>query len=173
MIPGDEWLQTVQEYLTNEVRTEILRVNWSDDEFYTIVLTLLIADERELLRTLEERIDEMNPDTSLLVLFIHYYFKKNIYSRCKHYMSLADKNHPIFDLYRLKIFVADKEFDKAIPLLNDMLGDFPSSPELFYLAGDMYQKSDEQGEAKSFFAMAGQLDPFRFKTEDSSFELNF
>lgn len=172
MNPGEEWLQTVREYLTNEVRTEILREEWNDDEFFTIILTLLIADERELLRTLEERLDEMSPDTSLLVLFIHYYFKKNIYSRCKHYMSLAEKNIPIFDLYRLKIFVADKEFEKAIPLLNEMLGEYPSCPELFYLAGDMYQKSDEEGEAKSFFAMAAQLDPYRFQ-EDSSFELKF
>lgn len=173
MNPSPEWVETVEKYLTNEVRTEILRETWNEDEFFTIVLTLLIADERELLRTLEERIDEMKPDTSLLVLFIHYYFKKNIYSRCKHYMGLAEKNHPIFDLYRLKIFVADKEFDKAIPLLNEMLGEYPSSPDLFYLAGDMYQKNDEQGEAKSFFAMASQLDPFRFQTEDSSFELKF
>lgn len=173
MNPDDEWLETVRGYLTNEVRTEILRETWTDDEFFTIILTLLIADERELLRTLEERLDGMQPDNSLLVLFIHYYFKKNIYSRCKHYMNLADKNLPIFDLYRLKIFVADKEFDKAIPLLNEMLGEFPSCPELFYLAGDMYQKSNEQGEAKSFFAMAAQLDPFRFQMEDSSFELKF
>lgn len=173
MNPSPEWVETVQGYLTNEVRTEILRGTWSDDEFFTIILTLLIADERELLRTLEERIDEMKPDTSLLVLFIHYYFKKNIYSRCKHYMSLAEKNHPIFDLYRLKIFVADKEFDKAIPLLNEMLGEYPSSPELFYLAGEMYEKSDEQGEAKSFFAMASQLDPYRFQNQNSSFELKF
>ncbi|MDZ7718394.1 MAG: glycosyltransferase [Balneolaceae bacterium] len=173
MNPSIEWVETVQDYLTNEVRTEILREEWSDDEFFTIILTLLIADERELLRTLEERIDEMKPDTSLLVLFIHYYFKKNIYSRCKHYMSLAEKNHPIFDLYRLKIFVADKEFGKAIPLLNEMLGEYPSSPELFYLAGDMYEKNDDQGEAKSFFAMASQLDPYRFKNQDSSFELKF
>lgn len=173
MNPSAEWVEAVQKYLTNEVRTEILRKEWTDDEFFTIILTLLIADERELLRTLEERIDEMKPDTSLLVLFIHYYFKKNIYSRCKHYMSLAEKNHPIFDLYRLKIFVADKEFDKAIPLLNEMLGEFPSSPELFYLAGEMYEKNDEQGEAKSFFAMASQLDPYRFQNQDSSFELKF
>ena len=169
MNPSEEWLETVREYLTNEVRTEILRTDWSEDELFTIILTLLIADERELLRTLEERIDEMTPDSSLLVLFIHYYFKKNIYSRCKHYMSLAEKNIPIFDLYRLKIFVADKEFDKAIPLLNEMLGE---CPELFYLAGEMYQKSDEEGEAKSFFAMASQLDPYRFQ-EDTSFELKF
>ncbi|NBB77665.1 MAG: glycosyltransferase, partial [Bacteroidetes bacterium] len=172
MNPDFEWVQTVQDYLTNEVRTEILREEWSEEEFFTIILTLLIADERELLRTLEERMDGLQPDTSLLVLFIHYYFKKNIYSRCKHYMNMAGNGHPVFDLYRLKIMVADKEFDRAIPLLNDLLGEHPSSPELFYLAGEMYKKNEEEGEAQSFFAMAGQLDPYRFKENEGSFEID-
>ena len=174
MDPDPEWVQTVQNYLTNEVRTEILRGKWSEDELLTIILTLLIADERELLRTLEDRLEDrgVRPDKSLLMLFIHYYFKKNIFSRCKHYINLAEESHPVFDLYMLKIYVADKEFDKAIPLLNDLLEQFPSSPELFYLAGEMYKKSDDHGEAKSFFAMANQLDPYRFQTEDSAFEIN-
>ena len=172
MNPDFEWVQTVQDYLTNEVRTEILREEWSEEEFFTIIRTLLIADERELLRTLEERMDGLQPDMSLLVLFTHYYFKKNIYSRCKHYINMAGNGHPVFDLYRLKIMVADKEFDRAIPLLNDLLGDYPSSPELFYLAGDMYKKNEEEGEAQSFFAMAGQLDPFRFQENEGSFEID-
>jgi len=174
MDPDSEWVQTVKNYLTNEVRTEILRGKWSEDELLTIILTLLIADERELLRTLEDRLEDsgIRPDKSLLMLFIHYYFKKNIFSRCKHYINLAEESHPVFDLYMLKIYVADKEFDKAIPLLNDLLEQFPSSPELFYLAGEMYKKSDDHGEAKSFFAMANQLDPYRFQTEDSAFEIN-
>ena len=172
MEPDPKWVETVQEYLTNEVRTEILRGKWSEEELLTIVLTLLIADERELLRTLEDRMENITPDSSLLILFIHYYFKKNIYSRCKHYMDLAGEDHPVFDLYRLKIFVADKEFDKAIPLLNDLLEQYPSSPELYHLAGEMYKKSEDHGEAKSFFAMANQLDPYRFQTEDAAFEIN-
>ena len=172
MEPEPEWINSVQDYLTNEVKTEILRGNWNHDELITIILTLLIADERELLRTLEDRLDNVEPDPSLLSLFIQFYFEKNIFSRCKHYLDMAGDSHPMFDLYRLRIMVADKEFDDAIPLLNDLLDEFSASPDLFYLAGEMYQKSGDKSEAESFFAMANQLDPFRFKPEGATFEIN-
>lgn len=172
MQPEPEWINSVQDYLTNEVKTEILRGNWTHDELITIILTLLIADERELLRTLEDRLENVDPDPSLLSLFIQFYFEKNIFSRCKHYLDMAGDSHPMFDLYRLKIMVADKEFEDAIPLLNDLLDDYPASPDLFYLAGEMYQKGGDESEAESFFAMANQLDPFRFKAEGSTFEIN-
>ncbi len=171
MNPDSEWVQVVQDYLTSEVRTDILRTDWSEEELLTIVLTLLIADERELLRTLEDRLVSLNPDRFLLMLFVHYYFKKNIFSRCRHYMEMAKEPHPIFDLYRLKILVADKEFQAAAPLLNQLLEQYPSSPELYHLAGEIYQKNGDEGEAKSFFAMASQLDPFRFRADDAAFEL--
>jgi glycosyltransferase involved in cell wall biosynthesis len=171
MDPEPEWVQTVQDYLTSEVRTEILRGDWSEDELLTIVLTLLIADERELLRTLEDRLEALSPDKFLLMLFVHYYFRKNIFSRCMHYMNMADQSHPVFELYKLKILVADKEFEEAAPLLNDLLEKYPSSPELYFIAGEIYKKNGEEGEAKSFFAMAGQLDPFRFQADESAFQI--
>jgi glycosyltransferase involved in cell wall biosynthesis len=171
MDPDPEWVQTVHDYLTSEIRTEILRNDWNEDELLTIVLTLLIADERELLRTLEDRLTSLTPDKFLLVLFVHYYFKKNIFSRCKHYIAMADEPYPVFDLYRLKMMVADKEFEDAAPLLSQLLERYPSSPELYYLAGEMYKKTGEDGEAKSFFAMASQLDPFRFRPDEAAFQL--
>jgi len=171
MQPDKEWLDVVRNYLTSEVRTEILRGSWTDDEMATIVLTLLFADERELLRTLEDRIEEITPDISLLILFVNYYFRKNIFSRCKFYIDKADKPHAIFEMFKLKIKVAEKEFDDAIPLLNKLLEMYPTNPDLFHLAGELYKNSDEQGEAKSFYAMASQLDPFRFKSESSAFEI--
>lgn len=171
MQPDKEWLDVVRNYLTSEVRTEILRGSWTDDELATIVLTLLFADERELLRTLEDRIDKIKPDISLLILFVNYYFRKNIFSRCKFYIEKSDKPHAIFEMFKLKIKVAEKEFDDAIPLLNKLLEMYPTNPDLFHLAGELYKNSDEQGEAKSFYAMANQLDPFRFKSESSAFEI--
>ncbi|MCC5940778.1 MAG: glycosyltransferase [Balneolaceae bacterium] len=171
MEPDADWLAIVRNYLTSEVRTEILRGKWTDDEMTTIVLTLLFADERELLRTLEDRIEKITPDISLLILFVNYYYRKNIYSRCKHYIEKAEKPHAIFEMYKLKIKVAEKEFDDAIPLLNKLLEMYPTNPDLFYLAGELYKNSDDQGEAKSFFAMANQLDPFRFQSESSAFEI--
>lgn len=172
MNPEQAWVDAVKNYLTNEVKTEITRGKWSKDELLTIVLTLLIADERELLRTMEDKLENVNPDRTLLMLFVYFYFQKNIFSRCVHYINMDDSGDPIFDLFRLKMLVADKEFDDAVPLLNKLLDEFPSNPELFHLAGDMYEKSGETGEAKSFFAMANQLDPYRFPSKSEAFDIS-
>ena len=167
--PDIEWVNVVQRYLTDEVRTEILRTKWDEEDLITIVSTLLIADERELLRTLEDRINNFELTPALIILFVQYYFNKNIYSRCKHYLSKAGKSHPVFDLYRLKIYVADKETEKATPLLTRMLEEYPASPDLLHLAGDLYRQTGVEEEAKSFYALSNQLDPFRFAPEDSFF----
>lgn len=173
MDPDQEWVDTVKDYLTSEVKTEITRGSWSEDELLTIVLTLLIADERELLRMMEDKLENVNPDRSLLMLFVYFYFQKNIFSRCRHYIDMDESGDPIFDLFRLKMLVADKEFHDAVPILNKLLEKFPSNPELFHLAGEMYEKTGETGEAKSFFAMANQLDPFRFPSKNEAFDINF
>ncbi|MEX0945378.1 MAG: glycosyltransferase [Balneolaceae bacterium] len=170
--PDSEWVETINKYLTNEVRTEILRGKWTEDELLTIILTLLIADERELLRSLEDRMVDAKPDSQLLTLIILYYFNKNIFSRCRHYIGMSEDQEPLFEFFDLKMLVTDKEFDKAIPLLNRLLEKYPSSPELFYLAAEVYKNSNEEGEAKSFYAMANQLDPFRFRNEDVAFDIN-
>lgn len=172
MEPDEEWVDMIKKYLTNEVRTEILRNSWTEDELFTIVLTLLIADERELLRTMEDRLKQVRPNNELLTLFILYYYNKNIFSRCRHYIQIADDSNPLFELFQLKMMVTDKDFDRAIPLLNQLLERHPSSPELFYLAAEVYKESNDEGEAKSFYAMANQLDPFRFRADEAAFDIN-
>lgn len=169
--PPDEWVIAVQNYLSDEVKTDILRRSWSEDELMTIVSTLLIADERELLRALEDKLNDLEIDPSLLLLFTSYYFRKNIYSRCRHYLKKAGDSHPAFDLYRLKILVADKEIDEAAPLLTELMTRYPASPDLFQVAGDLYKVAGDDDEAKSFYALANQTDPNRFKTEDTAFEI--
>ena len=100
--PPDEWLDKVLAFLTDEIRTQILRSDLSKRELMVIVPTLLMADCRELLRTLEDRLDNMDLPPSMLLLFVNYYFEKNIYSRCRHYLDMAGNAHPAFDLFRLK-----------------------------------------------------------------------
>jgi len=168
--PESEWIHIVQDYLTDEVKTEILRTEWNQRELLTIVSALLIADERELLRTLEDRLDELDLPPALLILFVHYYFDKNIYSRCKHYLGKAGNSHPVFDLFPLKIHVADKETDQAAPILTKMLDRYPASPDLFYLAAELYSQTGDKEEAESFRTMASQLDPYRFSSEEDTIE---
>lgn len=169
--PDVEWVDAVQSYLTSEVKTEILRTDWAENDLITIISALIIADERELLRTLEDRLDNLELPNAFLLLIIEYYFSKNIFSRCKHYLEKGKQSHPAFDLYRLKILVADKETEKAAPLLTSMLDKYPSSPDLMRLAGDIYRQNGDLDEAKSFYALASQIDPFRFSTEDVAYEI--
>jgi glycosyltransferase involved in cell wall biosynthesis len=170
--PEIEWVDAVQAYLTSEVKTEILRNNWGTSDLMTILSALIIADERELLRTLEDRLDDLELPAAFLLLLIEYYFSKNIFSRCKHYLDKGGKSHPAFDLYRLKIMVADKEIKNAAPLLTSMLDKYPASPDLMQLAGDIYRLSGDQDEAKSFYALASQIDPFRFSMDESAFQIS-
>ncbi|MEX1260605.1 MAG: glycosyltransferase [Balneolaceae bacterium] len=171
--PKPQWIETVKKSLTDEVKTDIFRSDLPPNELITIVSTLLMADERELLRTLEDRLDEIDLPQAVLVLFINYYYEKNIYSRCKHYLKKAGDQHPIFDLYRLKISVADKELDEASKLLAKLMEEYPCSPDLLFLAGQLYRHSGDEDEAKSFFAMASQIDPARFSNEETAFEIKF
>lgn len=169
--PDAEWLNTVRDYLTSEVRTEILRGSWNEEELFTIMLTLLIADERELLRTLEERLDGIRPDSTLLKLFILYYYRKNIYSRCRHYIRMADQDDPEFELFQLRMLISEKEYERAIPLLNELLALYPSSPELYSHAAEIYRQNREEAEAESFYAMAHQLHPVKYRHHAGGFTL--
>lgn len=171
--PPDDWQEAVLEFLTDEIKTEILRSDLSKRELMVIVPTLLMADCRELLRTLEDRLDDMDLPASMLLLFVNYYFEKNIYSRCRHYLEKAGKSHPAFDLFRLKIHIADKETDDASDLLAKLIDKYPASPDLFALAARLYEQVGDRDEAKSFAAMANQLDPHRYPPEESAFEVKF
>lgn len=170
--PGD-WQEVVLEFLTDEVRTEILRSDLSKRELMVIVPTLLMADCRELLRTLEDRLDDLDLPPSMLLLFVNYYFEKNIYSRCRHYLDKAGNSHPAFNLFRLKIHIADKERDDASGLLAKLIDKYPASPDLFALAARLYEQAGDRDEANSFAAMANQLDPLRYPPEESAFEVKF
>jgi tetratricopeptide (TPR) repeat protein len=66
--------------------------------------------------------------------------------------------------------VADKETDQAVPILTKMLERYPASPDLFYLAAELYTQTGDKKEAESFRTMAAQLDPYRFSSEEDTIE---
>jgi glycosyltransferase involved in cell wall biosynthesis len=171
--PPEEWVKTVNDFLTDEIRTQIVRSELSNRELFTIVSTLLMADCRDLLRTLEDRLNDLELPAPILMLFVNYYYSKNIYSRCRHYLKKAGNSHPAFDLFRLKIYVADQETDNASTLLAKLMETYPASPDLFSLAAKLYQQNGDQDEAGSFAAMANQLDPATYPPEETAFEVKF
>lgn len=171
--PPAEWVEAVNSFLTDEIRTEIVRSELNKRELLVIVSTLLMADSRELLRTLEDSLNNVDLPVSMLMLFVDYYFEKNIYSRCRHYLEKAGDSHPAFDLFRLKIYVADKEQKQASELLGKLLKTYPASPDLFSEAAKLYRQDGDEDEANSFAAMANQLDPVQYPPEETVFEVKF
>lgn len=171
--PANNWLERVTGLLTDETRTEILQNDWDEDSLFKLIAILLIADQREFLRKLENRLDELTLPAPLLKSLIRYYYKRNIYSRCRHYLDQADNNDPYFDLYRLRIAVAEKEAELAVSLLNRLMKTFPCHPELYKLTGDIHRMDDNEGEAKSFYALASQLDPGYFSVNEEIFEIKY
>jgi len=154
------------------VRTIIQKTDWKPSELFTIVTTLLFADQRDLLRILEDRLDELDIPEVILMLFINFYYRRNIFSRCKHYLAKTGRyRNPVFDMYRLRMAVANKEVERAAKLLEKLMNIYSCNPELYKLAGDIHMADGNDGEAKSFYALANQLDPYRFPAEEEAFEL--
>jgi hypothetical protein len=50
---------------------------------------------------------------------------------------------------------------------------FPCHPDLYRLAGEIHLISCNEGEAKSFFALASQLNPRIGKEDEEAFEIKY
>ncbi|MGF1671047.1 MAG: glycosyltransferase, partial [Balneolaceae bacterium] len=81
--PDEKWLRTVEEYLTREVRTIIRKTDWNPSELYTIITSLMFADQRDLMRLLEDKMNDLEIPETILMLLISFYYRRNIFSRCK------------------------------------------------------------------------------------------
>jgi GT2 family glycosyltransferase len=162
--PPNDWLNKVSALFTDEVRTELLNRKLSRDDYFELIRILMIADKRDLLRQIETKVEQEVLPEELLQSLIRYYFRRNIYSRCRIYLDKTDAEGPFYDLFRLRIAVAEKETDHTVELLTGLMKQFPCHPELYKLAGDIHRIAGNEGESKSFYALAGQLNPF-LKTE--------
>ncbi|MEX2601790.1 MAG: glycosyltransferase [Balneolaceae bacterium] len=171
--PSAEWLRNLDELLTDETRTLISNSKWDDEFLFKLTALLMAADQREFLRKTENRITSLAIPKPLLKSLIRFYYRKNIYSRCRHYLDLADGKDLYFDLYRLRIAVAEKELEEAAGLLPELMDAYPCHPELYKLTGDIHHMSGNEGEAKSFYALASQLNPGHVQIDQDAFEIRF
>lgn len=153
---------------TDELRTEILKSDHDPETLCRLVHLFMVMDEREVLRRLEDRLDNVELPARLIYHLVRYYFDKNIYSRCLHYLDRLPpaKQSLQSELYRLAISVEEKEMEVAVPRLTDLLERAPSNPWLYRLAGEIHQFNGDSEEARSFFRIASQIDPYQFSVAD-------
>lgn len=154
---------------TDELRTEIMNAEHDPETLCKLVHLFMVMDEREIMRRLEDRLDEIDIPSELIYHLVRYYYDKNIYSRCLHYLDRLSPEKESFqsELYRLAIAVNEKELDSAVPRLRDLLERAPSNPYLYKLAGEIYQFEGDTEEAESFFRIAAQINPYLFSDAGS------
>src|SRR5699024_9919376 len=129
-----------------------------------LVHLMMIMEKRDIMRRLEDRLDIDKLPTKLIYEIVRFYFKRNIYSRCTHYLDILPSSQESLQsaLYRLAILIDEKKMDQAVPVLTELLDKAPANPLLYKLAGDIHAFDGNKKEAASFYRLAHQIDPFTF-----------
>jgi tetratricopeptide (TPR) repeat protein len=151
--------------LTEELRTKILETDYDPETLFHLIHLLMVMEKRDVLRRLEDRIDDMEMPADLIYEMARFYFKRNVYSRCEHYLNrLTERQESLQSyLYRLAMLIDEKKMEEAVPLLTELLEKAPSNPLLYKLGGDVHSFEGNSEEADSFYSLAYQINPFEFE----------
>ena len=168
LFPEPKIQQYFEQLFTDELKTEILNAQHDEETLCKLVHLFMVMEEREIMRHLEDKLNNIDIPAPLIYQLVRFYFNRNIYSRCKHYLSqLKPQNDSLrADLYRLAILVENKDLDGAIPKLKELMDHAPANPMLYKLAGDIHKFSGNKEEAISFYDLAEQINPFEFTNEE-------
>ncbi len=160
--PHENVINRAAETLTSETKTSILNTDFDQHELTGLVRLLMAVEQRDLLRQLEEKL--IAPiDSALRCELIHFYYTKNVYSRCLKYLDLNKGEASLTDkLYKLRIAWSEKKLDEVGEMLTSLMEEAPGHPEVYKIAGDYHSLENRKEEAEEFYTLADQLDPFRF-----------
>jgi GT2 family glycosyltransferase len=161
--PEEDLLAYAKGLMTSETRTKILEGRHDRERLTSLIKALLLLDQRDILRYVEEKMDHYEPDAELALRLIHFYYDRNIYSRCLKYIDACGSNLPVTEkFFRLKIAVGEKEMEKAVDLLTQLMNEAPVHPGIYKLAGDIHKLENNHNESEEFYSLAHQIDPIRF-----------
>src|SRR5699024_3622301 len=115
LFPEEEIRQRFDQLFTSELKTEILKTDHEPKILCKLVHLFMVMDEREVMRNLEDRLENIELPATLIFQLVHFYFQRNIYSRCIHYLDRLKPQSNILraDLSRLSIFTDNKELEQA------------------------------------------------------------
>ena len=167
--PEPSLIKIVEELLTDRLVTQIRESDLDDHVLFSLANLMMMIEERALLRQLEDRIESHGLPYSLIIKFLKFYYNRNIYSRCKHYLNRLSEDQQTIDteLIRLKVAIGERNMEDAVPLLNRLMEAFPSHIELIKLAGDIHAFNGNEKEAERFYEYAEQAAPFRYSNDQN------
>lgn len=159
--PEEPYLSELRNLFTSEVKHEIATGEWNRDQSHALIRALMAVDQRDLLRTLEEKMDLGDLDFTMVELLIQYYYDLLIFSRCKSYIEKVDEQDRTLSMYLtlLKISISNKELESAAEMATVLTGFCPAHPELLMLSAQIHDHYRHPEEAETFRTLARQLNP--------------
>ncbi len=159
--PEEPYITELRNLFTSEVKHEIATGEWSRDQSHALIRALMAVDQRDLLRTLEEKMDQSELDITMVELLIQYYYDLLIFSRCKSYIEKVDEQDRTLSMYLtlLKIAISNKELESAAEMATVLTGFCPTHPELLMLSAQIHDHYRHPEEAETFRTLARQLNP--------------
>lgn len=164
LFPEEEIKKQFERLFTDEMRTEIFNSEHDPETMCQLVHLFMVMNKREIMRRFEDRLEGIELPATLIYQIVRFYFNRNIYSRCIHYLDqLNPPNESLrADLYRLAIHIENKDFEEAVPMLRHLMDQAPANPTLYKLAGDIHKFNGNEEEGDSFYKLAKQINPFKF-----------
>ncbi len=159
--PETPYLTQGKELLTSEVKHEILSGDWSSTQLQALVRLMMAIDQRDVLRSLEDKLNTYEPDIAFNEVLIQFYFNLSVYSRCKMYIDQIEDDRKTLSmfLFMLKIAFAERDMEQAAELATVLSGYCPVNPELLMIASKVHEHYKQHEDAASFKALARQLNP--------------
>ncbi len=159
--PEEPYIALIKVALTSEVKQEILTGDWSVPQLQAFIRLMMAIDARDILRTLEDKLNGYAPDIAFTEMLIQYYFSLSVFSRCKMYLERIDDDSKTLGMYLflLKIIHAERDMEQAAELATVLTGYCPVNPELLMISAQIHDYYRHAEEAETFRSLSRQLNP--------------
>lgn len=162
--PEPDLLSRAKELFTSEVRHEMVQSRHARNDLFALIRLMMVLDVRDALRLLEAQLADHPTEDALIYELIEFYYRKHIYSRGEKYLNQLDphKRTFAFNLLHLRILMGDKKLEEATDVLNMLIEERPSHPELAKITADIHNLYGNKKEASQFYTLAHQANPFDY-----------
>ncbi|MDI6402910.1 glycosyltransferase, partial [Balneolaceae bacterium ANBcel3] len=159
--PESRLLAYFEELYTSEEKTKLLKTTFDEHQLWSLIRLMMAANDREVLRKLEEQNLAFDPNTTLYHDLIAFYFDRTIFSRCKLYIERLEESGLPLDiaLYQLKVAIGEKDYHRGAVLLKNLMGKIPTHPEVLLAAAEIHRRNGNQDQSEKFVHLATKLNP--------------
>lgn len=159
--PSPKLKSRIAALLNTELETALKTLTGvTDYDLRNFIRALMAVSNRGLMREMEERLSSL-PDPGFGVELLRFYFRNQIYSRCRKYVEMIREQHPqLALLYALRIAWKENDAELAPQYLSDYLEAYPACAEAYLIGAKMHEQHGNDELAASFLERAQQLDPF-------------